>query len=382
MTKQRLKKLPDGDFNNFFHELRSSALRSMPSGARRVLSVGCSGSWYFHWFAENYPSVRNHIGVEAYSPRPADLPAGVEWVADSAGNMTGVRDQSIDLIFAGQAIEHFWVDDAASFLCEAWRTLSPEGWLIMDSPNRRITQALNWIQHEHTVEYTVDEVVTMLRLAGFQNVNIRGIWLCYDRESHQYFPLEPDQQVPGWNWEKRLDLSSDRPEDCFAWWVEAQKSTVKPQRDSLLNFLSKVYEPVRTQTLLRFNNAIGSVSGSGRARMAHAHTGESGYLVYGPYAPIAPGKYRLTFALQLDKELPASVSQDDIFCTLDVAASAGQKIIKARSLAVKAVPPGIVNEISFPFDLTETVFGAEFRVFSTGIAGMSARLLVDLTERT
>jgi hypothetical protein len=116
--------------------------------------------------------------------------------------------------------------------------------------------------------------------------------------------------------------------------------------------------------------------------MAHAHTGESGYLVYGPYAPIAPGKYRLTFALQLDKELPASVSQDDIFCTLDVAASAGQKIIKARSLAVKAVPPGIVNEISFPFDLTETVFGAEFRVFSTGIAGMSARLLVDLTERT
>jgi S-formylglutathione hydrolase FrmB len=33
----------------------------MPPGARTVLSVGASGSWYLDWFAEAYGDVERHI---------------------------------------------------------------------------------------------------------------------------------------------------------------------------------------------------------------------------------------------------------------------------------------------------------------------------------
>ena len=68
------------------HEARSIALAAMPSGAETVLSAGANGLWYFEWFDAEYGTVPRHIGVEAYLPRPDDLPPNVEWIsADLAG---------------------------------------------------------------------------------------------------------------------------------------------------------------------------------------------------------------------------------------------------------------------------------------------------------
>jgi len=155
------------DFNEFLHELRSKELEKIPKGAKVFLSGGCSGSWYFDWINHFYKGIEKHIGVEYYSPKPTDLPPEVEWVKNTLGDMSYVKDNEIDLVFAGQTIEHMWPNDLASFLCEAYRVLKPNGLIVLDSPNRRITRGLHWFQPQHTMELSVDEIVFALETASF-----------------------------------------------------------------------------------------------------------------------------------------------------------------------------------------------------------------------
>lgn len=74
------------------------------------MSVGCAGTWYFEWIRDKCAPL-HHTGIEFYSPRPADLPHGVDWVVSTAGNMEAVGDHSADLLFSGQNIEHLWPED-------------------------------------------------------------------------------------------------------------------------------------------------------------------------------------------------------------------------------------------------------------------------------
>src|SRR5690242_14554522 len=185
MTATAGADLPTHDPYAMLHELRTRELRKMPPGAETFLSGGASGSWYFDWVRDNYPGkLRKHIGVEAYLPRPETLPPEVEWIADYLGNMHHVPTGAVDLVFAGETVEHVWPDDLANFLCESHRVLRPGGWLVLDSPNRRVTQPLKWYYGQHTAELTVDEAVEIARLAGFGEARVRGLWLCYHREAH------------------------------------------------------------------------------------------------------------------------------------------------------------------------------------------------------
>ena len=94
------------DFSTRLHDLRTAELRRLPVGARTVLHGGAAGAWYFEWFDKNYPGdVERHIGVEAFADRPPDLPANVQWLAHTAGDMESVPSGSVDMVFGGQVIE-------------------------------------------------------------------------------------------------------------------------------------------------------------------------------------------------------------------------------------------------------------------------------------
>src|SRR4051812_11517148 len=81
------------DFNLLLHGWRTQELGRLPSGARVVLHGGAAGKWYFDWSAEAYPTpVERHIGVEALSDAPPDLPDDVEWLRRSLGDLTPVDD--------------------------------------------------------------------------------------------------------------------------------------------------------------------------------------------------------------------------------------------------------------------------------------------------
>jgi len=132
------------DYLAALHEARTFCLGGMPPGARTVLSVGASGPWYFDWFARAYGHVERHIGVEAFLPCPVELPENVEWLAsDLAGpdGVAAVLSGTVDLVFSGQNIEHLWPEQVVAFLVESNRVLRSEGWLVVDSPNRNLTEA-------------------------------------------------------------------------------------------------------------------------------------------------------------------------------------------------------------------------------------------------
>ena len=99
--------------------------------------------------------------------------------------------------------------------------LAPGGKIAADSPNRLVTKKLGWEHPEHTVELTVEEIRELLGLAGFDDVEIRGVWLCYDPERDRVLPFDDLGRVAGWDAERRAAEAADRPEDSFVWWAEA-----------------------------------------------------------------------------------------------------------------------------------------------------------------
>jgi hypothetical protein len=132
------------DYLAALHEARTFCLGGMPPGARTVLSVGASGTWYFDWFARAYGNVERHIGVEAFPPCPVELPENVEWLASDLagpGGVAAMLSGTVDLVFSGQNIEHLWPEQVVAFLVESNRVLRSEGWLVVDSPNRNLTEA-------------------------------------------------------------------------------------------------------------------------------------------------------------------------------------------------------------------------------------------------
>ena len=214
MKRARERKVdPVEDFPHFLHGLRTRQLEQLAPGAKVVLSGGAAGAWYFEWFESHYPSaVERHIGVEALAPMPEGLPDHVEWISTSLGDLSLVASGSVDLVFAGEVIEHLWPDDIAGFLAGAHRVLRPRGRIALDSPNRRVTQAIAWLHPEHTVEFSIDEIVELLELAGFQDVLVRGVLLGYDAERHRYLSLD-DLDAPPVGRQERVDRAAASPED-------------------------------------------------------------------------------------------------------------------------------------------------------------------------
>ncbi len=186
---------PKLDVNLLLHQCRGAMLRHMPPGAETILSAGCSGSWYFKWVEQCYGRVPKHIGIELYSPRPADLPANVDWIANSVSDMSGVASGTCDLVFSGQNIEHLWQDEIWGFMIEAARVIRPGGTLVIDSPNRTLTAELNWSHPEHVIEFTPSEMANLFALGGFDVTKMVGLWLCRDRQNGKVLPF--DRKHPG-----------------------------------------------------------------------------------------------------------------------------------------------------------------------------------------
>lgn len=208
------------DFNHIVHELRTIELRHLPATDKVLLSAGCAGTWYFDWLERCAGPFQEHIGVELYSPRPADLPPNVRWIAQSASDMSAVPSQSVDVVFSGQNFEHLWEHDVVGFLLESHRVLRPGGVLVVDSPNRLLAEALHWSHPEHTIELTAGEAAALLDVAGFDVTVVRGLWNCRDERTGEWLPL--DFQTP----EEALRRCSTRRgvDDDFIWWIEATRT--------------------------------------------------------------------------------------------------------------------------------------------------------------
>jgi len=365
------------DFNKFLHELRTKELEKLPPGAKVFLSGGCAGRWYFDWINNSYKGIQRHIGVEYYLPKPTDLPPEVEWIKNSLGDMSGVKDKNADLVFAGQTIEHLWPNEFASFLCEAYRVLKKDGLIILDSPNRRITHGLHWFQPQHTFELTVNEIVEILDIAGFKDLKVKGIWLCYDRKKHTFLPLEPNSNTPGMTYQERIELSKERPEDSFVWWVEAHKSNQKPNKIKLQEKLNKIFSKEFHIRLSSLHHQIGSVHYEKNRKIISCSHKEKGALIHGPYIPLKKGTYKVDFFVKCDQ----NTNTNDEVCKIDVYAQQDDKIIVQRTIKFSELSTTRYTKLSLHFTLPETKFGIEFRIFAIGGCSISAFFEIVLLEK-
>ena len=369
-----LNDVPTHDLNFFIHELRMRRLALMPADAPVVLSGGAANQSYFDWFAEHYPGrVERHIGVEYFQPAPDPLPEGVEWLARTLGDLSPVRDGEVDLVFAGQVIEHLWPDDIAGFLCEAHRVLRPGGAVVIDSPTRFITEGLAWTQPEHTIELEVDEIVELLTLAGFVDIDVKGIWLCYDREHGQMLPLEIFAGGDDWPWERRVIEAEDRPHESFIWWAEARSGATRGGATAVKRRVREIYERVRPTYFERMRTEVGEPADDRFGRRFRAPRGHRGLLLRGPSIAVPPGHHEALFRLRAEgMESRPAPSQN--VAEVEVTRDDGQ-LVARWSLTARDLPPGgVEREVALPFELPDTAFNGELRVRSLGAVPLIANV--------
>jgi SAM-dependent methyltransferase len=360
---------PRHDINLLLHQARSAMMRDMPPHAQCVVSAGCSGRWYFDWIEQTYGHIPQHLGIEFYMPKPDSLPDNVKWIANTAGNMDAVSDQSCDLLISGQNIEHLWPDDIADFLLESARVLKLGGTLCVDSPNRVITALLNWSQPEHTIELSVPEMLHMLALAGFDVTKRAGIWLCRDPKSGRMLPHDPNVVDPEWSITERMVSAADKPEHSFIWWIESRRTEREPDRHALRHYLYDIYAkawPERTQRLLVWPGL--SVQRREAGEWISVPAGYDDVVFYGPYMPLRAGRHRVTF------EFDGVRGEAGIFARCDVVVGPDATVIAQREARVGE------THVTIELDIQKLEFGAQFRCFGVGGAAFSVRRHIVLVE--
>lgn len=357
------------DINLLLHQSRAALLRQMPPGARTFLSAGCAGRWYFDWVGQCYGRVPEHIGIELYAPKPANLPANVRWIANSVSDMSEVADASCDLVFSGQNIEHLWPEEVAGFMAEAARVARPGGVLVIDSPNRLVTAPLNWSHPEHTVELTPFEAAQLYALAGFDVTKTVGLWTCRDPRTGRILPIDPNVPEAEWSVTERLVAAPAMPDHAFLWWMEGQRNDRSPDVAGLHAAMQSIFAaawPERIQRLIA--DVTLRRTTIGKAEWIDVPAGWAGAAMFGPYMPLRAGRYNVSFDLE-----PAPDAADG-YAACDVVWG------EACTELARAHAPSRARRISLDFSLPELRFGVQFRCFAQTGAGFRLRRGVTLEE--
>lgn len=345
--------------HNALHELRTIELEGVPKGARRVVSVGASGRWYFDWFERCFGAVDEHIGIEAFEQRPADLPDYVRWVASTADHFDAIADGSVDLVFAGQTTEHLWPHELAGFLLESKRVLAQGGLLVLDSPNRAVTDHLHWSHGGHTIELSGDEITELLELGGFDVERHDGIWAC--RFGDTILQLEEHANDPT-NLVRRITGGAAHPDGAFIWWIDARTSERPAQPAALRRRLDELFAANWPTRMSR-----GMWPGPPADRLAS--TGEPAHLVtHSLPFPLHAGRWRLRLEL-------VEGSWDSVTaCSVRIAAAGGQ-VVHDLSLA-KARGAAAIK--TWELRQKELQFALELRVELTANSPVAVRMPIEL----
>lgn len=361
------------DFNYLLHELRTIELRCIPACPPTLVSVGCAGGWYFDWIHTSLGTPHRHVGVEFFSPRPDALPDNVEWIQNTASDMSDIADHEADMLFSGQNVEHLLPGEIARFFLEAHRVLKPGGRIVLDSPNRLQTTKLLWNHPEHFIEFTPDEITQVLIAAGFSSPSLRGLWLCEDPRTGRTLPLTEG---------KRTDLlwrslaATDDPDRAFVWWAKSERRDAVPDRDRLDALVEEIVARAWPDRISRFHTAVGEPCEDDAGRWFLARKRAAGAVMHGPYVPLEKGDYSVTFLLRITD---AEAATGPVAAVDVVFGNEATAIAAAVIATTDADADGYVRH-TLTFTLADITFGVQFRVLSMGSATIAARREVNLTR--
>jgi len=181
---QMLKKTP---FHEMVHLARVEWTKHLPKGSS-ILDIGGSSPnidqgalielGYPHrpkqLFIVDLPPEEQYWGKPKF---PQDRDYTFSWGilkyfhgrAENIGSLKGLQNLKFDIIYMGQTIEHIMPDFLPDILDWISDHLSENGKFIFDTPNRLITsiQSDSFIDPDHKIEYTPDQLESILRKHNF-----------------------------------------------------------------------------------------------------------------------------------------------------------------------------------------------------------------------
>lgn len=173
------------------HRARTLMVRRLLPHGRRILDLGGANA---PLYMLGYPhAFERMVMVDLPPDERHDMYKSIEVVAPA--NVSGevliqycdmtrldlFEDESFDLVWSGQSIEHVDLEAGRRMVREAWRVLAPGGHFCLDTPNRALTRIHTrdigggFIHPEHQHEYEALELRRELESAGFSIVEARGI---------------------------------------------------------------------------------------------------------------------------------------------------------------------------------------------------------------
>lgn len=180
------KKAPS--FHLFYaHYARLLLVATLLPKADKILDLGgANGSIYEmgypHRFKEiivvDLPPDQRDPMYKDLDPKPLVTPNGeIRVHFGDMSNLSFLKDNSIDLVWSGESIEHISEDAGKRMLKEVQRVLKPGGSFCLDTPNRLITEihTNGFIHPEHKIEYYPVQLQKLLKEHGFKIIDQKGI---------------------------------------------------------------------------------------------------------------------------------------------------------------------------------------------------------------
>ena len=144
-------------------------------------------------------------------------PTKVRYLHQSMTDLSGVGDESVDMVWSGESIEHITLEQAGQMFQEVWRVLKPGGYFCLDTPNRNITKIQSpeaLIHPEHKLEYTPSQLTNNLSLAGFDILQVLGVG-----------PMPQAVQTGVFSWVEMVENAnfSKEADLCYIFYVKCVK---------------------------------------------------------------------------------------------------------------------------------------------------------------
>ena len=157
-----------------------------------VLDIGCG----FGEFSTHIRAGRR-IAIDLNADAGKHLPAGVEFHATSAADLSVIPDTSIDVCFSSNFFEHLPSRDALDrVLAEALRVLRPGGRYVAMQPNIRYAPGEYWDYYDHVLPLSHLSCREAFAKAGFEICQV------IDR----FVPFSTNSRLPQHPWLVRAYL--------------------------------------------------------------------------------------------------------------------------------------------------------------------------------
>ena len=168
----------------FRHYIWASRVPSFPNRRARVLDVGCDVGEIRRIISRSfYTKNPYYLVVELDPTRIVDGFEKIHGIVpaiyvqhDVTLPMKFIKSNSVDLVYAGEVIEHFERKFAKKLLDEIHRVLKKKGRYMISTPNKNHTRNYDF----HVQEYTVEEMMNMARSSGLSVYKTWG-WITSER---------------------------------------------------------------------------------------------------------------------------------------------------------------------------------------------------------